>query len=67
MARKINEARKEARSFVGDGSLRDVLQTNKLKKISDEAIQKIMNVTKQKASGQRRINIPKSEKNLESE
>ena len=27
----------------------------------------IMNVTKQKASGQRRINIPKSEKNLESE
>ncbi len=35
-------ARQEAREFVGDGSLRDILKNNRLKGISDEAIQKIV-------------------------
>jgi len=34
--------RQEAKHFVGDGSLRDVLKTNRLRELSDEAIQKII-------------------------
>jgi len=42
MARKINEAREEAREFVRDRSLEHVLENNKLRELSDEAIQKII-------------------------
>ena len=42
MGRKINKAREEARNFVGSGSLRDVLESNRLQTLSDEAIQKII-------------------------
>ena len=37
-----NKARQEAKKFVADGSLRGVLETNRLRKLSEEAIQKII-------------------------
>ena len=42
MKTKELSARQEAKSFVADGSLREVLKSNQLNKISDEAIQKII-------------------------